>query len=74
MPGHIEAIKPRLAAKNVFLMAARGSPNGEQAAYLTCVLATLPEPTRVLFEVSLLVCRMYAFVIYSTEHGACLMI
>ena len=44
-------MKPKLAAKNVFLMAARGSPNGEQAAYLTAVLATLPEPTRVLFEV-----------------------
>ncbi|KAK9812096.1 hypothetical protein WJX73_006205 [Symbiochloris irregularis] len=27
-PGNIEAIKPRLVAKNVFLMAARGSPSG----------------------------------------------
>ena len=50
-PPSIEAVKPRLAANNVFLMAARGSPSGEQAAYLAASLATLPQPTRVLLEV-----------------------
>lgn len=50
-PASIEIVKQRLASNNVFLMAARGSPNGEQAAYLTASIATLPQPTRVLLEV-----------------------
>ena len=56
VPASMDAVKQRLAASNVFLMAARGSPSGEQAAYLVASLATLPQPSRVLLEVSVNSC------------------
>ena len=52
IPGGGEAaLKPALARHNLFVMAARGAPPGEQALYLTGTAATLPEPTRLLVEV-----------------------
>ena len=45
-------MKPALARNSLFLMAARGQAPGEQAMYLTGTMATLPEPTRLLMEVS----------------------
>ena len=45
-------MKPALARNSLFLMAARGQAPGEQAMYLTGTMATLPEPIRLLMEVS----------------------
>lgn len=48
-------LKPALAQRNVFVMAVRGAPPGEQALYLTALAATVPEPTRLLIEVQSLI-------------------
>ena len=49
--GGADVLKPVLGRSNLFVMAARGSPPGEQALYLTGVVASVPEPVRLLIEV-----------------------